>query len=140
MTAYETALLHDILFGQHNGYDRVVLQFIDQGKELPPPYVDVQPKLYTDGSGQEITGLGGNRFVVIRIEPAQAHKDDGTSTLACPRRKTDLNMPRVKGYAVVGDFEGVVTVGVAVGDPNIKPMTRVLRYNTYQLVVDISYA
>jgi hypothetical protein len=91
------------------GYDRVVLDIEGRLPGYTIRYVD-QP--IEDGSGEPAT-VPGRRFLQIRLEPAQAHSDAGTSLT--PRTRT-LNYPMLEGYTITGDFEGVVTLVLGLDD------------------------
>jgi hypothetical protein len=49
----------------------------------------------------------------VRLEPAQAHTNEGTATVE--RTKT-FDYPMMRGYAMAGDFEGVVTIAIGLDD------------------------
>jgi hypothetical protein len=91
------------------GYDRIVFDF---QVTLPGYEVKYVSAVVEDGSGRTVT-MPGRRFLQITMRPAQAHTDAGAAT--APRAKT-LNFPMLKAYAVVGDFEGVVTVALGLDD------------------------
>jgi peptidoglycan hydrolase-like protein with peptidoglycan-binding domain len=104
-----TALLVRVRAGRNKDFDRLVFDF-----EGPVPGVRVQyvKQLVQDGSGQPIP-LRGRAVVQTVIQPAAAHRDDGTPTLTGPP-------PDVNGFAAfrqvadAGDFEGVLTWGIGV--------------------------
>ena len=56
--------------------------------------------------------MPGKYFLEIKFSPAAAHNDAGKSVYRGPRL-VKLNLPKIKGFALTGDFEGVVTFGVA---------------------------
>jgi hypothetical protein len=91
------------------GFDRIVFDF--QGA-LPGYEVKYVSTVVEDGSGRTVT-MPGRRYLQITMRPAQAHTDAGAAT--APRAKT-LNYPMLKAYAVVGDFEGVVSVVLGLDD------------------------
>src|SRR5438876_4550116 len=67
-SAKGTALLERVAVGRHEGYDRVVFQFRDDG--VPGYRVEyVAPPFAEDGSGDPVS-VDGNAFVVVRMEPA----------------------------------------------------------------------
>jgi hypothetical protein len=91
------------------GFDRIVFDF--QGA-LPGYEVRYVSEVIEDGSGRTVT-MPGRRFLQITMRPAQAHTDAGAAT--APRAKT-LNYPMLKAYAIVGDFEGVISVALGLDD------------------------
>jgi hypothetical protein len=91
------------------GYDRIVFDF--RGA-LPGYEVRYVSEVVEDGSGRTVT-MPGRRFLQITLRPAQAHTEAGAATT--PRAMT-LNYPMLKAYAVVGDFEGVVSVALGLDD------------------------
>jgi hypothetical protein len=65
-----------------------------------------------DPSGQPVT-VPGRRHLLIVLNPAQAHRDDGTGTVSGVHR---LSLPMVRSYALAGDFEGHVTIALGLDD------------------------
>ena len=93
------------------GYDRLVL---DITGPLPSFEVRYVPQLTADPSGRPII-LPGQRYLLITLQPAQAHDSSGRS--AVTRVAPALGYPVLKGYALVGDFEGVFTLALGLGGP-----------------------
>ena len=62
-----------------------------------------------DPSGKPII-LPGQRYLLITLQPAQAHDSSDRSTVT--RLAPALGYPVLKGYALVGDFEGVFTLAL----------------------------
>ncbi|MFJ5214551.1 hypothetical protein ACIP98_07545 [Streptomyces sp. NPDC088354] len=92
----------------HCTYDRLV---IDAKGALPPTTVKRVTRLRYDGSGRKVP-LAGTYFVEIKLSPAAAHNAAGGNTYKGPRL-TALRLPKLKGLALTGDFEGVVTFGTS---------------------------
>ncbi len=92
------------------GYDRLVLDVTG-----PVPSYDVRyvTQVIADPSGKPIT-LSGHRYLLMTLHPAQAHTDSGAATILRPEQT--LGYPVLKSYAVAGDFEGVFTVALGLGD------------------------
>jgi hypothetical protein len=88
------------------GYDRLVL---DISGPIPGYTIAYAKNVTADPSGQAIT-MPGQRYLVLTIRPAQAHTGSGAATIT-PRARV-LGYPMLKGYALAGDFEGVVTVAL----------------------------
>ena len=59
--------------------------------------------------------LPGQRYLLITLQPAQAHDSSDRSTVT--RLAPALGYPVLKGYALVGDFEGVFTLALGLGGP-----------------------
>jgi hypothetical protein len=91
------------------GFDRIVFDF---QAALPGYEVKYVSEVIEDGSGRTVT-VPGRRFLQITMRPAQAHTDAGVAT--APRART-LGYPMLKAYAIVGDFEGVVSVALGLDD------------------------
>ena len=105
-------LLTDIRTAAHptEGYDRIVFDF--QGT-LPGYEVRYVAEVRGDGSDLPVT-VPGRRFLQITFRPAQAHTEAGAATGA-PRAKT-LDYPMMKGFAIAGDFEAVLTIAIGLDD------------------------
>lgn len=87
-------------------FDRLVL---DINGATPGYHVRFVAKVIHDGSGQPIT-MPGTSYLVITLKPAQGHSASGTPTL--PTTVQTVSFPMLKGYAVSGDFEGVLSVAL----------------------------
>jgi hypothetical protein len=88
------------------GYERLVL---DITGPLPGYSIRYVSSVTADPSGRAIT-VPGNRFLLITMRPAQAHTQSGAPTMT--RHSQVLGYPMLAGWAVTGDFEGVVTLAV----------------------------
>jgi hypothetical protein len=88
------------------GYDRLVLTL--SGK-TPSYTIRSVGRVVADASGKPIA-LPGTLYLLITLRPTQAHKDSGVATVR--GGVVSLNLPTLAGYALAGDFEGVVTVAV----------------------------
>jgi hypothetical protein len=100
------------------GYDRLT---VDVQGPLPGYTVRYVDKVLADGSGRPVS-VPGRRYLLVVFTPAQAHRDDGTPTVAGTH---PLHLSNVRGYAVAGDFEGHVSIGVG--------MDSVTRYRVGEL-------
>src|SRR3712207_4266755 len=95
--------------GRNKDFDRLVFDFEGPAPGFRVQYVD---QLIEDGTGDPIP-LRGRAVVEIILQPATAHRDDGTTTWTGP-------IPDVTGFAAfrqiadAGDFEGVLTWGIGV--------------------------
>ncbi|MCX5255061.1 hypothetical protein OOK27_12995 [Streptomyces canus] len=130
--APSTSLVVNARIAGHCSFDRVV---IDVKGKLPPTTVTRVKELRYDGSGKKVP-LAGKHFLEIKLSPAAAHNNAGRNVYKGPRL-IKLSLPKLKGFALTGDFEGVVTFGAAF---NSKPS-----YTTKQLhrperfVLDIAH-
>lgn len=93
-----------------DGYDRIVFDFPGALPGYTVRYVD---EVQEDPSGLPVD-MPGRRFLLIVFTPAQAHTDEGAAQVS-PRRKT-LDYPMMRGYVLVGDFEGYVSVAIGLDD------------------------
>ncbi|MER5311625.1 hypothetical protein ABT034_27975 [Streptomyces sp. NPDC002773] len=131
-TAPTTALVVNARWGGHATFDRLV---IDVRGAVPPVTVRQVAALYQDGSGQKVP-LAGKYFLEIRLSPAAAHDGNGKSVYQGPRL-LKIHLPALKGVALTGDFEGVVTIGAAF---DTKPAYKTFRlHGPERFVVDIAH-
>lgn len=107
------AVVSDLRTAAHPecGYDRLVL---DITGPLPSYKVSSVTHLTADPSGKPIT-LPGRQYLLITLQPAQAHDSSGGSTVT--RSAQALGYPVLKGYALAGDFEGVFTLALGLDGP-----------------------
>lgn len=124
--------LTDIRHGKHAGYDRLVLQFAGKVPGFDIRYVNA---LHQDGSGNRVSLLGA-RDLRIRLDMTAAHDDNGRSTLRTASRATP-KFPALREWRLIGDFEGVVTVGTGVSDR--QPFRVMQLANPSRLVIDVKH-
>jgi hypothetical protein len=91
------------------GYDRIVF---DLSGGLPGYSVRYVSQVRADPSDRPVS-VPGRRHLLVVLTPAQAHRDNGGATVSGVHR-TDL--PMLKSYAVVGDFEGYVSIALGLDD------------------------
>jgi hypothetical protein len=103
-----TALVTNARIAGHCSFDRIV---VDVKGKLPPTTVKRVKELRYDGSGKKVP-LRGKHFLEIKLSPAAAHNDAGKNVYKGPRLIRP-GLPKLKGFALTGDFEGVVTFGAA---------------------------
>jgi hypothetical protein len=88
------------------GYDRIVFNI-----RGPVPGYDIR---YVSKAAAGAAGTGsavpGRWYLLITIHPAQGHSGSGASTIA--RLAAATGYPMLRGYAVTGDFDGVISVAV----------------------------
>ncbi|MFF8375503.1 hypothetical protein ACF07V_05085 [Streptomyces sp. NPDC015661] len=131
-TTPTTALVVNARWGGHATFDRLV---IDVRGAMPPVTVHQTRALYYDGSGERVP-LAGKHFLEIKLSPAAAHDDSGRSVYKGPRL-VKIYLPTLKGVALTGDFEGVVTIGAAF---DTKPVYKTFRlHSPERFVVDIAH-
>ncbi|MET9623838.1 hypothetical protein ABZZ37_24180 [Streptomyces sp. NPDC006464] len=127
-----TALVTNARWGGHPTFDRLV---VDVRGAMPPVTVKPATVLRYDGSGHRVP-LPGKYFLEIKLSPAAAHDASGRSVYHGPRL-AKINLPALKGVALTGDFEGVVTLGAAFDTkPHYKTFTL---HSPERLVVDIAH-
>lgn len=85
------------------GYDRLVLDLTGTVRGYQIRYVT---RVAADPSGKPIR-VPGHSYLLITLQAAQAHADSGAATV--PAHAAALGYPMLTGYALTGDFEGVVT-------------------------------
>lgn len=107
-TATQTPLVVNARWGGHCTYDRVV---VDLQGYVPEVTVTPVPNLVYDGSGKPVP-LAGRYFLEIRLHPAAGHDDEGRNVYLGPKL-LKINLPKLKGLALTGDYEGYVTFGAA---------------------------
>ena len=91
------------------GYDRMVF---DIRGALPGYTVRYVNEVRADPSDRPVT-VPGRRFLLVVLTPAQAHDDHGSTTIHGVHR---LALPMMRGYAVVGDDEGYVSIAIGLDD------------------------
>ncbi|WP_184791666.1 AMIN-like domain-containing (lipo)protein [Streptomyces sp. 3211] len=104
----QTPLVVNARWAGHPSYDRIVIDI--QGSA---PTVTVTPvnQLFYDGSGKPVP-LPGKYFLEIRLNPAAAHNEAGGNVYQGPKLQK-INLSKLKGIALTGDYEGYVTFGAA---------------------------
>jgi len=89
-------------------YDRMVL---DISGAMPAYEIRYVSQVTADPSGKSVTVPGGgSSFLLITLQPVQAHTDAGASMITT--NSVALGYPMLKGYAVTGDFEGTVSIAL----------------------------
>ncbi|MFD5325251.1 hypothetical protein [Streptomyces sp. NPDC127092] len=122
----------NVRWGGHPTFDRLV---IDVRGTMPPVSVTPVKVLRYDGSGQKVP-LAGKYFLEIKLSPAAAHNDAGQSVYKGPRL-LKIHLPALKGVALTGDFEGVVTVGAAF---HVKPFYKTfVLHSPERFVLDVAH-
>lgn len=106
-------VIKDVRVAQHPecGYDRVVL---DVGGAVPGYSVRYVTGVVADASGKTIA-LPGVRYLLITLQPAQAHTDAGSPTVTRGIRQP--RFPALASWVLAGDFEGVVRIALGLSGP-----------------------
>lgn len=99
---------------RHDGFDRFVVEFT-AGSPAPGYHIEhVDRPAHECGSGNEVR-LPGDGWLQVRIEPAQAHDDEGRGTVRA--RSAETGLPNVIEYRMTCDFEGQVEWILALRSP-----------------------
>ncbi len=98
----------DLRWGEHPRFDRVVIDLRGKVPGYRMQYVRV---LRYDPSGKRVR-LPGRRHMEIALRPAVAHNSQGDSVYEGPKLRR-LDLPVLRGVAFTGDFEGIVSFGLA---------------------------
>jgi hypothetical protein len=88
------------------GFDRLVF---DISGPVPGYTIRYVSQVTADPSGKSIS-VPGRRYLLLTLHQAQAHRGTGTATI--PRSAQVLSPAMLAGWALAGDFEGVVTVAI----------------------------
>jgi hypothetical protein len=90
------------------GYDRIVFNI-----RGPVPGYDIRyvPK----GAAGAVRAFPGRWYLLITIHPAQGDSGSGASAIAPPSAATGY--PMLRGYAVTGDFDGVLSIAIGLAKP-----------------------
>ena len=130
--AQGTPLLTNVRVGAHATYDRIVLDFA--GPRPGETFGDVVPELFYDGSGKPVD-LPGTYFYQVVTRPAAAHDDNGNPTYTGSRKFTTPQLSNVQAFAITGDFEGQLTVGLGYRRATWQTVT--VLENPTRVVIDI---
>jgi hypothetical protein len=107
------ATLAAIRVAQQDSFDRFVLEFA--GPELPSYHIEyVDRPIRQCGSG-DVVPVAGDAWLLIRLEPARAHDDQGRVTLEQRRAKPGL--PILLEALLICDFEAQVEWVLGVSSP-----------------------
>jgi hypothetical protein len=113
-TGSQMTTLREVRTAAHDEYERIVFAF---GPDSIPGYkVEyIDRPVRQCGSG-EVVELPGDAWLSIRLEPSQAHTEQGAPTIA--ERSRVLSFENMKALKMICDFEGQVEWVAAVGSPN----------------------
>jgi len=127
------ALLTGARTARNEGFDRVVFEFA--GGSLPSYHVEyVDRPVRQCGSGDTVP-VEGDAWLSVRLEPANAHDEEGRPTV---QERTSLpDLPTLLQFTLICDFEAQVEWILGVGSPNRYRVIE-LREPT-RLVVDVMH-
>jgi hypothetical protein len=132
------AVLVDVRTGNHpdEGFDRVVFDFRDD-TSLPGFSVSYVDQIIEDPRGTPLEMLPGAKLLVD-MRWAAAH-ENGQPTV--PPGDFDLrpSLPRIKQVKRAGDFEGVLTFGIAVDPPGDPAPFHAYALSSNRLVIDLAH-
>jgi hypothetical protein len=100
-TMAQVANISDVRIGEHDGYGRVVFEFIEGTPELTLDRAE--PPFAQDGSGFPID-VEGNSFLRLTMRGGSKQMDDGTSSYDGPT-DFDPDFPMLVDLVEGGDFE-----------------------------------
>ncbi|HSJ15663.1 MAG TPA: hypothetical protein VK939_14665, partial [Longimicrobiales bacterium] len=118
---------------RNEGYDRIVLELGPDA--FPGWHIEyVAAPVRQCGSGDAVR-LEGDAWLAVRLEPAQAHDDDGRATVA--ERALRPQLPTVLELRLICDFEGQVEWVAGVRSPEPYRVLRLREPN--RLVIDLRH-
>ena len=125
------ALLRDVRTASHEKFDRVVFEFA--GDALPGYHVEyVDRPVRQCGSGN-VVPIAGDAWLVVRLDPAQAHTEGGQP--AIKDRERSVGLPLLRELKLICDFEADVSWVLGLSRPN---RYRVLELsNPPRIVIDV---
>jgi hypothetical protein len=127
------SILKAIRTGRHPNFDRVVFEF--EGNQIPGYHVEyIDTPVRTCGAG-EVVQVSGYGFLLIRMMPAQAHRNDGRPTIS--ERAFAPNLPLIKELKQLCDFEAEVEWVLGLSSPNRYPVLELS--DPARLVVDVRH-
>ncbi|MGH4024551.1 MAG: AMIN-like domain-containing (lipo)protein [Pseudonocardiaceae bacterium] len=101
--------LTGIRTGVHSGYDRIVLDYPGGAPQVTRS--QFVPRLIRDGSG-EVEPLPGAAFAEVGMFPARTTDAQANPTYPGPRKFTTPGLSNVTAIAIIGDYEGHLTIGM----------------------------
>ena len=127
------AMLRAIRTARHTGYDRIVFDF---GTDSVPNYsIEYVDRPVRDCGAGNVVPLAGDAWLVIRLEPANAHTEEGRPTL--PGRAFTPALPVLLELKQTCDFEAQVQWVAALTAPNPYRVTTLTL--PQRLIVDVRH-
>ena len=105
--------LSAIRIAQQDTFDRFVLEFA--GTELPSYHVEYVDRPIRDCGPGDVVQVAGDAWLLIRLDPARAHDDQGRVTLE--QRRAKPNLPILLEAHLICDFEAQVEWVLGVSSP-----------------------
>ena len=132
------AVLVDVRTGSHpeDGYDRVVFDFRDN-TSLPGFSVGYVEQVIADPAGEPLPMLPGAKLLVS-MRWAAAH-ENGVVTVPVGDLDVRPGLGRVRQVKLAGDFESVLSFGIAVDPPGDPAPFRAFAVSGNRLVVDVAH-
>jgi hypothetical protein len=129
----QPGLLKAVRTGKHQFYDRVVFEF--EGNTLPGYVIEYVDKPIRDCGQGEVVPVNGDGFLMVSLQPANAHTESGQPTVRNVPLNPDSRL--LIDLKLVCDFEAQVQWIMGLSSPN---RYRVLELtNPARLVVDITH-
>ena len=129
----QPALLKAVRTGKHEFYERVVFEF--EGNALPGYVIEYVDKPVRDCGRGEVVPVGGDGFLMVTLQPANAHTASGQPTVRNVQPNSDSKL--LNDLKLICDFEAEVQWVMGLSSPN---RYRVLELtNPARLVVDIAH-
>jgi hypothetical protein len=128
------AMLRAIRTARHSDYDRIVFDF---GPDPVPDYtIEYVDRPVRDCGAGNVIPLAGDAWLAIRIEPANAHTEEGRPTL--PGRAFTPGLPVLLELKQICDFEAQVQWVAGLAAPN--PYRAATLTAPNRLIVDVRHA
>lgn len=125
------ATLIDARTASHPDFDRFVIDF--EGDALPSYHIEyIDRPVRQCGSGEPVE-VAGDGWLLIRLEPAYAHTEEGRPTIT--ERSTEPNLPVILQATLICDFEAQVEWVLGVRSPN--PFHATELESPARLVIDV---
>jgi hypothetical protein len=129
----EPVVLKAVRTGKHDLFDRVVFEFA--GNDIPGYHVEYIDKPVRDCGAGEVVPLAGQGFLLVKLQPAQAHTEAGVATIQ--NRQQTPGLPIIKELKLICDFEAEVQWALGLSSPN---RYRVVELShPARLVIDIAH-
>jgi hypothetical protein len=129
----QPALLKAVRTGKHAQFDRVVFEF--EGKAVPGYLIEYVDKPVRDCGQGAVVPISGDGFLMIRLQPANAHTEAGQPSVENRQQNPNFNV--LKELKLICDFEADVQWILGLTSPN---RYRVMELtNPARLVVDIAH-
>ena len=127
------ALVNDVRTGTHDGYDRVVFEFLDG---LPEAFLErAEPPFTHDASGEPID-VQGESFLRLILRGGTKQTEDGTSSYDGPT-EFETNYPALVHLVEGGDFEAQSTWYLGLNAESCVRVMTLTDDGTARLVIDI---